>query len=234
MKKLKPTLLLLVVFLCTSSCINFIEKVHFNKDGSGTYSFILDMSGAKGFLAMMGEEVTEEKAREEMGDFAEKLDSLKMKFDGIPGITDIKSEWNFKEFQSDISFKFENVDALNKALSSLYSPKSDPNPSTEPFFVMKGGTLTRTSRASFGMDSINEMAGMGDSEGEEGMEQMAEMSKMMFRDSYAETIITFEQKVKSVSNDDYKVSDNNTLTWKKFLYDERDKDIKVPVKVKLK
>ena len=42
--------------LCFTSCINIIEKLKLNKNGSGTYAMTIDMGRLAGMMKMMGQD----------------------------------------------------------------------------------------------------------------------------------------------------------------------------------
>ena len=225
-------LLLLLCSLLSTSCVNVIEKIRFNKDGSGTYTFTFDMNGIKKMAGMLGEEFDEEEMVGKMSELNGKMDDLGDKIKNVPGITEVKSEWDPKEIQTSISFDFENIDALNTAMSRFYAgTKNLDNPDPSPFFIRKGKTISRTARSNLSPTDIKPPS---EEEKDEDEEAFAEMAKLLFRDAYVETIIEFEQPVKSVSNQDYRLSDGHVLKWKRYIFSERDDDMKVPVTIKLK
>jgi hypothetical protein len=104
-------ILLLVITLPLSSCINLVEEFWMNSDKSGRMEIRLD-AGNLGFLFSTIHDYLDKKMVKELtqapGNYAK---SLKQ----VPGISSVKPVSNFKNGKLELSFAFDNQKALNKA-----------------------------------------------------------------------------------------------------------------------
>ncbi|MEZ4886902.1 MAG: hypothetical protein R3E32_19390 [Chitinophagales bacterium] len=109
-------LFLLVTIVCSfalTSCFNIIEEVAINRNGSGTYKNTLDMSQMMGMVAAFMPDSVKQMAGEMEKGMTSSLDGLK----NIKGISNISST-SEGDFIYSLSYTFDNVDALNKAITA--------------------------------------------------------------------------------------------------------------------
>lgn len=178
----KRTLFLVAALaLGLTGCITIEENYTFKKNGSGTMTYVIDMSEMGSMLASLGD--GEKKEGEgaddgEMGnmDMGNHADALK----SISGITKVKMDKKDKWIQK-LTFNFTDLAALNRALNQLMP---DSNGTTHEFFKWEGGTLVRTSnRHAYDISSTMaheaSMEDEGDEEGEDGGFDMASMLASM-------------------------------------------------------
>ncbi|MCT4699977.1 hypothetical protein [Tenacibaculum haliotis] len=115
--------LLISLFLFTS-CFEFVEEISFNKDGSGSATFTINLSKSKTKIAsiMLLDSVNGYKVpskntiRKELNKIVEKIKTTK-------GIHTVKNTLNFEEFIVTVSCNFDTVDALNTVLSTFSSKR---------------------------------------------------------------------------------------------------------------
>ncbi len=178
MRNERRSLLLAALFIGLTGCITIEENYSFKKNGSGTMTYVIDMSEMGSMIENMGDgEKKEEGGAEDLGnmDMTNHADALK----SIAGISKVKMDKGKKWIQK-LSFAFKDVAALNRALNQLMP---DSNGTSHEFFKWEGGTLVHTSnRHAYEISSTmaNE-AGAGDA-GEEGDEEEAggfDMSTML-------------------------------------------------------
>lgn len=227
MKSKRPFLLLAfsILLFSLSSCTNTIVKIFFNSKGGGHYEFIQDYSAVKDAMGMIGEN----KLKEEMKDPKLATQMIEMMASGmktVEGISNVETSWNEEALQTTLEFDFENIDALNKALSTIIA---GPN-STEdydPFFEINKKTITRTARELFTSNGTDKFLA-------NETKEMKEMFEMMNRDTFYEVTMEFERKIKKFSNTDYEKIDDHTLRWKQFVTKEQDAKMTLQVEVKLK
>lgn len=141
MKKilLQFVFLLFCVFTLTS-CFELREEVYIKKDGSGTYSLTVDLSGRKQEIAIttsLTDSTQEEK------NFVENIENVIQKssesFSEIGGITQVEYTTDYENYLTGFSFDFDNVEALTAALNQL-----NPSPAPlKPAFEFSKRTFER-------------------------------------------------------------------------------------------
>ncbi|MBO3699196.1 hypothetical protein [Roseivirga sp. E12] len=226
MKKFITILLILFVSLSTSSCMNFLERVFFNANGSGEYSFSVDMSQLRSLAELSGEEFSSEKMMSEMN-----MDENKMiqKLEAIEGVNNVRTEFDDENFTVTMAFDFTSIEALNTGMSTYMADSTKSEIEMFEFFSMKKKTISRT-----GLNRILESFEEGLNEGSEDQELDMGMMKMMFGDLHFATEIVTAKKIKSFSNQEYTRKDDNTISW--ILYPFKDgndkKDMSVVIKIK--
>lgn len=224
MRKLLTISCILLISLCTTSCINVLESIFIRANGSGTYSFAIDMSSMKSMLQMAGEEFDSDELLKEMNmDEASAI----AKLDAIDGVSNAGTSFDEESFTIAINFEFENIDALNKGMSTYLADSTETNPEMIDYFSMNRKTITRISLNKF-LDTFK--ASIMESAEDEGVDMA--MVKMMFGDMYLASEIKTERRLKSFNNEEYLQKDDNTISWK--FYPFRDEDAKPNMGVTLK
>lgn len=131
-KKFTPIFLTLTIFFSLSGCIEITEEASFNKDGSGNYALILDMSKAINELGLTD-------LKQIPGGSAQ-LDSLKKELGSVKGISDVKHSIDDKKGILKIGFKFADINALNEVMRMKNKVKDN----TESYFSMVGKNFQRS------------------------------------------------------------------------------------------
>lgn len=142
-------------FLLTG-CLTIEEHYSFKKNGSGSMTYVVDMSELGRIMAELkdlGGENSDDMGRMDLSEEVAALEQL-------PGIRKVKLD-NKKAWVQRISFDFDNVGALNGALNLLLRDSTDVD--TE-FFRWEGNTLVRINNA----HARQLGQGMAGDEGEEG------------------------------------------------------------------
>ena len=122
-----------------TGCITVEEHYNFKKNGSGTMEYVIDMSSMVEMMEALGamkDENGDPIGGDDNGpDLTKDVDGLKE----IPGISKVKlSE---KDMVSRIRYRFENLEALNKALNVIMP---DTTGAYHQFFVKENGQLKKT------------------------------------------------------------------------------------------
>lgn len=227
--KSKITLQILVVIclLTTTSCVSFLEKVFFRADGSGTYTFSIDLTSMMDMAQMAGDEMDADQLMRELKmDENGTMDKLEV----INGVNNVRPEFDQETNMLSMVFDFDNIEALNKGISTYLHDSTKTEVVQYKIFTMKGKSIER-SNLNLLMDTFQKgmEAGMEDSE-----EVSMEFVKMMFSDMFYAVEIETEQKIKSFSNEEYEQKGDNTITWKTFPFNDLDKKTDISVKVKIK
>jgi len=119
MKKIIQTTLLLIFTICFTSCLDVIEEITMNKDGSGSLHLTIDLSKSKKNLAgyLKAGEVngvkipSQTEIEKDMAKLEETLKKTK-------GISNVNVSRDFKEFIFEVKGDFVDVTALNKAINA--------------------------------------------------------------------------------------------------------------------
>ena len=226
MKKLFTILLVLVVSFGTSSCVNFIEKIFFNENGSGTYTFTLDMSEMKSLAEMSGEDISSETIMDEINfddnDMVQKLNK-------IEGLSKVSTEFDDDNFSLTIGFDFKDINALNVGMSTYLADSTKLEIEMFDFFSIKKNKITRLD-INPTLDTFQKQMS---TEAEEE-EATLDMMKMMFSDLYYSSVITTAKKIKSFSSKEYTSKGDNSISWifYPFQNENAKKDISVTLKTK--
>ena len=222
----KKTFVLLFVMVSAftmTSCISIVEKVLFKKDGGGTYSMTLDMSQIASMMAAFSEGDNEmSQAFDEMND---DFEASRAKLERVRGVSNVRQELDKETLILTLLFDFEDVDALNRGMSEYYHDEEEGAVQQHVFFTQDRKSITRTEKDVIGESLKKEMASDEDEE--------VDLS-MILADMYHETVLEFERDIKSFSNDNYRKDGNRVVRWRKYLFNKRDADRSLSVKVTTK
>tara|TARA_R110001592_G_scaffold347440_1_gene640948 strand:- start:1225 stop:1923 length:699 start_codon:yes stop_codon:yes gene_type:complete len=225
-KKIISIVCILILSVCLTSCVKIIEKFIFKKDGSGTYSMSIDMSEVADMLKSIGGGADEEiiKGMDELEvEFEEKIERI----ESISGVSNGRKDFDKEKLKYTILFDFADMDALNRGMSESYRDSTAVGPTKQTvFFTQKGNSFERTDIN----ETINNFKKGLEMEGDEEFD--LDMAAIMFGDAAYEQIIEFDTKIKSVSNDEYELSeDNKSVSWIYRLFQKEDYNKKPRVKI---
>lgn len=189
-KKSKGVLFFLIVLF--TSC-SITQEFYFNKDFSGSAKMTIDMSS---FMEMMSGLDTTGNSLQEMRDSldfvftesAQKLDSV--------GVKDIDYGWGENSTVLYMTYKFDNIDVLNKALNSSDmqgSVTEEKAVKENHTYFIKEGRKTLTYK---GVKSDKDISNNKD------MESMKDYYKYAVK-------FNFERKIRKIDNPNYNVSEDN-------------------------
>lgn len=113
----------IILFLFTS-CFEFVEEISFNKDGSGSATFTLNLSKNKTKIAsvMLLDSINGYKVPSR-NTIKNKVTEVVQKIKKTKGIHNVTSTLDLDEFILAISCDFENVEALNTVLVAFSSKR---------------------------------------------------------------------------------------------------------------
>ena len=226
--KLKSRTYALVALFClmlsTTSCMNLLERIFFNSNGGGTYSFTIDMSEMKSMMEMMGTEMSTEDLLKELDldntDADEKLKAVK-------GISNVALTFDSVKFSVGLKFDFADLNALNQGISTYFKDSTKTGDQMYDFFEEKGGSIIRSNVNLIGE---NFDKAMNETENPEDLE----MAKMFLGDMYYSSELIFDSKIRSFSNNQYEQYNEKSITWKKYFFRDDDTSTNIAVKVKVK
>jgi hypothetical protein len=110
----------LVALLClnlTTGCLEIREEIVFKKNFSGQLSYTLDLSRLKELFSMLGGGTQSTEAGGLVAGMSIGLKAQADKLQSIPGISRVSFSGSEKDLVYRLTFRFRNLDALNRALS---------------------------------------------------------------------------------------------------------------------
>lgn len=254
---MKKTLLLVVVAitLIATSCISIIEELTLNKDGSGTYSYTIDMSGLleSGMLDQARAEMSEEDVSEEVLELDTTINAYSMlqesgkleEFDQPNFWKKVQMVTKMSESEKvgTISFvldfdKLKEVDYFMKNMSKLL--ETDETAGMMASMGLTGSTETGSpyslKKGLFSRVLKRAKQEGGNKELTKDMEEGGdEMMQMMLMGAEYTTIYNLPGKVKKVSNDQAMISeDGKTVTIKGDLLEQMEGKVDLSTSIKFK
>jgi hypothetical protein len=207
-QNLLPKALILSLVLLFTSCINIFEHVTFNQDGSGSYTFQVDMKKMLDMYASMGMEMDGEELFNEMN-----LEEPAMvdKLSSIEGVSNVRPIVNKEDVTISLNFDFEDIDALNAGISTYMHDSTDgPEVVLKTFYERNGNTLVRTTENPV-LDTFTEEISQEDLNNP--------MMQAMMGDLSFSQKITLVSGISAFDNEEYQRVDDSTIEWATFIFD---------------
>ncbi len=206
-------ILIVIASVSLQSCFEIREIVRLQRDGSGTFSLVLDMSELKQMLEGFGE--SEEVAAESpLQDIEEDYDETMEKLNATEGIYNTRLESEEDGYVVISSFDFTDIEALNRGMQIIYNEEESGDEVPE-YYVMKRRKFERTAAHDFLQQIKNEF----DTEASEaeGMDLSALFSEV----AYVNQVILEEMEVRKVRKGQVEVSeDAKTVTNRYLIFNE--------------
>lgn len=210
---LKITVILICLLVCTA-CFDLQENLLLKKDGSGKFSFLINLGEFKTMLSMFDQEDIKDDREKSITrkSPANKLNSTfeitRRKLLNTPGISNVKNIEDTINYSFGLSFDFKNIESLNKAMNRIFEDDSVKTDVKETeYFQFKNNQLTRfevlDSKSLLG--KTNAMSGSS-REGKTDNGLMS-LSKLFEAVSYS-TNYEFENKIDSLKNENAMLSSN--------------------------
>lgn len=214
MKKIAYTLFACLL-IGLSSCLEITEQVHLRDNGSGRFTFTVDMSEAKPLLEMAERFSDNTNPKEVKSDLKTGMEDAHARLQSVKGIhypALIKSE---NGLLSGITFEFDNVEALNQAMNVLQ--KNDKQ-AQEQYFGWNGKQLHRFNTLKIENqikdEAPNDLAGIDLTINGKSMKDM--MKSMVYRTEY-----TFDKPIQGISNSNAALSsDKKKVILERYLLDD--------------
>ncbi len=215
-----------IMSLLLQSCFEIKEIITINKDGSGTFSMIIDLSEVKTMMEGFSEGNSAE-SESPLGGMEEEYEAMKSKLEYIDGISNIERLTENDGYLVSSSFDFANIEALNKGMNVIYEDENEDGSITE-YYKLKGKNFERTALNNFLEDFKEEM----------GTEELADedmnLSEIFTDVSYVNMVTFKDARIKKSSNSDIEISDDgSTMTLKRYIFRE-DADLSMDYVLKVK
>lgn len=116
----------LLLFFAFSSCIQIIDDITINNDGSGTMKYTINLSSSKIKInSILALDSINGKKVPSLDEIEEKLVSFKKKLDNQTGISNVSLEYNFTDYIFKLQCDFANVIDLQNALKEVIREEID-------------------------------------------------------------------------------------------------------------
>jgi hypothetical protein len=219
-KNIQKFILIACTLFCCTACFDIQENFFLKKDGSGTFSFVIDMSQFKSMMAMFdgigsafedkdkrNEKAKKEKKKSPNEKLSSTFEKTRRKLLNTGGISNVKSIEDTTNLIVGISFDFKNIIALNDAMNKLFEGDSvNSDTSKVTYFEYKNKQLTRLevldSKSILG--KTNAMSAQKD----DNAESMPFDVEKLFGDVTYSTNYEFEDKIDAVQNENALLSTN--------------------------
>ncbi len=123
--KMRSLLLLSTVLLFLSSCIEIIDDVQVNNDGSGTFKYTINLSASKvkinSILALDSLEGQKVPSRTEITD---RIAAISKKLSAKQGISNVSIDANMTDYIFKLNCDFSSISALQNALKEIVKEES--------------------------------------------------------------------------------------------------------------
>jgi hypothetical protein len=123
--KLKSVLFFFSILLLLSSCVEIIDDVQINNDGSGTFKYTINLSASKvkinSILALDSLDGQKVPSKAEITD---RINAFSKKLSTKAGITNVQVESNMTDFVFKLQCNFTSVTALQNAIKEIIREES--------------------------------------------------------------------------------------------------------------
>lgn len=149
-KRIQWIAMAICIICCCTSCFDLQENLFLKNDGTGSFSFIVNIEQMKSFMGMFEntqqyEPDTNRNAKNNTilkNEFITNIENVKLQLNKIPGIHHAIAINDTAKYNFGISFDFNDISALNLALNKLFNG-DDTSKQTTTFFEYKDHQLTR-------------------------------------------------------------------------------------------
>jgi hypothetical protein len=146
--KLKSLLLLASALIFLSSCIEIIDDVQMNNDGSGTFKYTINLSASKvkinSILALDSLDGQKVPSRTEIND---RLTAISKKLGAKTGISNVSIDANMIDYIFKLQCDFSSISALQNAIKEIVKDESKAQQMKEldhNWMVWDGSKLIRS------------------------------------------------------------------------------------------
>lgn len=202
---------------CLYSCFEIKEHIRINDDGSGLYSFQMDLSSMRQIISMSRDfkRSMDTSARVKntapmpnpLLQMKAKFDELQQKIEAVPGISEYKTICDTSNYIIGATYSFKNMEALNNSINVLRNSNGT------------GGTIEMAhySYANKHFEKINDISKANITG---STSKNDSITNELFRGARYTLTCTFDKKIKDVSNQLYFISaDGKTLLYTGSLLD---------------
>lgn len=205
---------LIILFLATS-CLDIQESVFMRNNGSGKFALTVNLENMESLLKLVQNFSGDAEAGNDiLADTEVDFEKLQKKLEQQPGISHVTRIAENNNKLLGISFDFDNVNSLNKALKELSDNKNDRE-APKDYFTYQKGKLTRLNTLGIS-DKVEDKI---KAETDIDLSVNGMMIGSLMKDMSYTTKYTFERPVKKASNPASKITNEGrtvTLTYHFF------------------
>lgn len=144
MKKIQ-LLILLTLGLFLNSCLEIVEDLKINSDGTGVFKVIVNLSQSRSQIdKLLSQDSIQGQPVPKKETIAQKLETLKAELESQNGISNVVQEIDLQNYIVKLSFSFDKVESLNIAVNNIIK-KQDPNAPLNPvIYSFENKNFSRT------------------------------------------------------------------------------------------
>jgi hypothetical protein len=204
MKSTLPAILLFII-LSMTSCFEIIEDVTVHQNGSGTYSFIVNLSQSKNQIDKIRTQDSILNFKVPTLAMAEaKITEVKNKLTTVDGINNVRINQDHTNYIYHLSCDFKNVAALNTAMISIWKTYDKKAPTNFQLYSFENGVFIRNANTNE-LDHITQIAN-------------SQIREMMQKSNYT-LICRFDEPVTNSNTMNYSLSPSKKATlYKKDVW----------------
>lgn len=210
--------------LLLTGCFNITDEIFFDKNGGGTFQTKIDagkmmemMEMIKNFLPDSLKDSPELKNL----NLKDSLNNMWPELEKVAGVSNVTRE-STEESVFMVSFKFSDINALNRAIAARTKEDTSTTGRTDAFSFEKGRLICNSSMFDGMGDMMKELG--NDMPGTENQEMGMEMFQGMMDDMKHTSIYHFPGKIKDFTNKRATLSnDGKTMTLEIDMMDSKTK-----------
>lgn len=211
---------------CLFSCFEIKENIHLHENGSGSYSFLMDLSQMKPLFVMsrdLQRSMKDTSVRvKNMPPIPNPLLQMKSKFDAlqptleaVAGISDYKTVCDTTNYLIGATYSFKNIESLNNSINVLRNSSNNPGGLETTHYTYDNKRFEK-------IDDISKANVSGSTSRNDSL------TNELFKGARYTLTCTFDKKIKDVSNPLYFISaDGKTLLYTGSLLDILNQNSKI-------
>jgi hypothetical protein len=127
---------IIITLLCLTSCIELLDDITLNNDGSGTFKYSINLSSSKTKVnSILALDSIDGKKVPNKSEIEQKIIEFKKTLSTQPGISNVNISYNFDDFIFKLSCDFDNVKNLQLGIENTIKKLSISNISSETEWI---------------------------------------------------------------------------------------------------
>lgn len=215
MKRLfQQSLIPVIILFLATSCLDIQESIFMRNNGSGKFALTVNLENMESLLKLVQNFSGDEEAGNDiMTDTEVDFEKLKKKLEQQPGISQVTRISENNNRLLGISFDFDNISSLNKALKEL----NDSKGTSQDYFTYQKGKLTRTNT----LEITDKVESKIKAETDIDLSVDGVMIGSLLKDMSYTTKYTFERPIKNASNPAARITnEGRTVTLTHYFFDK--------------
>lgn len=127
---------IIISLLCLTSCIELLDDITLNNDGSGTFKYSINLSSSKTKVnSILALDSIDGKKVPKKSEIEQKIIEFKKSLSSQSGISNVNVSYNFDDFVFKLSCDFDNVKNLQVGIENTIKKLSISNVSNETEWI---------------------------------------------------------------------------------------------------